>query len=69
MTPKFSGLRILTNRCPVCHQGHFLLVDSAFELRKFDKMHAHCSVYGQHFEPEPGFYTGSLYISYGLYVA
>ncbi|RAJ93083.1 uncharacterized protein (DUF983 family) [Larkinella arboricola] len=59
---------ILFNKCPRCHQGDFFITKSAYN-RRFDKMHQRCSVCGQDFEPEPGFYTGALYVSYALYVA
>jgi glucan phosphoethanolaminetransferase (alkaline phosphatase superfamily) len=29
-------------------------------------MHEHCEHCGQAFEPEPGFYQGAMYVSYGL---
>ncbi|MGM9511160.1 DUF983 domain-containing protein [Larkinella sp. GY13] len=60
---------IVFNKCPYCHEGDFFVTKSAFNLKKFDQMHKNCSVCGQSFEPEPGFYTGSLYISYSFYVA
>jgi hypothetical protein len=31
-------------------------------------MHAHCKQCGQNFNPEPGFYYGAMYASYGLAV-
>jgi len=34
--------------------------------RNFDKMHANCPCCGQTFEPEPGYYYGAMYISFGL---
>lgn len=32
-------------------------------------MHAVCSVCGLKFDPEPGFYYGAMYVSYGFSVA
>lgn len=36
---------------------------------KFHKMNSHCPVCGQSFEPEPGFYFGAMFVSYGLNTA
>lgn len=36
---------------------------------KFSKMNASCAVCGQIFEPEPGYYFGAMFISYGLNTA
>ena len=52
-------------RCPRCHEGK-LFSHSALNLRKFDEMPVACSVCGQAFEPEGGFYWGAMYISYGF---
>ncbi|GAB3909922.1 DUF983 domain-containing protein [Larkinella knui] len=60
---------ILFNKCPRCQKGDFFVTNNAYNLRQFDKMHPQCAVCGQNFEPEPGFYTGALYVSYALYVA
>jgi uncharacterized protein (DUF983 family) len=56
---------LLALRCPHCHKGK-LLSHSALNLRKFDQIPAACSVCGQVFEPEVGFYWGAMYISYGF---
>ena len=56
---------LLALRCPRCHEGK-LFSHSALNLRKFDEMPAACSVCGQAFEPEVGFYWGAMYISYGF---
>ncbi len=60
---------ILFNKCPRCHEGDFFETRSAYNLKKFDKMHKQCSHCGEDFEREPGFYFGAMYISYALYVA
>jgi len=60
---------ILYNKCPQCHEGDFFKTKSAFDLKHFDEMHDHCSVCGMRYEREPGFYTGSMYVSYAFYVA
>ena len=56
---------LLALRCPRCHEGK-LFSHSALNLRKFDEMPAACSMCGQAFEPEVGFYWGAMYISYGF---
>ncbi|WP_077353501.1 DUF983 domain-containing protein [Algoriphagus sp. A40] len=33
---------------------------------RFHKMNESCAVCGQSFEPEPGFYFGAMFVSYGL---
>ncbi|RYC68202.1 MULTISPECIES: DUF983 domain-containing protein [Spirosoma] len=60
---------IVFNKCPRCQQGDFFVTKSAFNIRNFDKMHTSCPVCGQNYTPEPGFYTGSMYVSYAFYVA
>lgn len=32
-------------------------------------MHDYCPVCGQHYEPEPGFFWGAMYVSYAFSVA
>ncbi|MDZ7897453.1 MAG: DUF983 domain-containing protein [Arcicella sp.] len=38
-------------------------------MKEFDKIHKRCSVCNENLEPEPGYYTGSMYVSYALFVA
>ena len=58
---------IKDEKCPRCHRGDLFLT-SAFNLSGFHKMHRHCLVCEQTFEPEPGFYYGAMFISYGMLV-
>src|SRR5438309_1701554 len=60
-----SLLALLAQKCPRCHQGP-LFIYSAFNVTKFDRMYDCCLVCQQSYEPEPGFYWGAMYISYGL---
>jgi uncharacterized protein (DUF983 family) len=62
-----STLALLALRCPRCHQGK-LFSHSALNLTKFTDMPAECPVCSQTFEPEPGFYFGAMYISFGFAV-
>ncbi|MDO7849411.1 DUF983 domain-containing protein [Hymenobacter sp. M29] len=70
-TPEFvdsTALALATLRCPRCHQGR-LFSTSALNVTKFAQMPAQCPVCGQSFEPEPGFYFGSMYITFAFNVA
>ena len=58
---------IKDEKCPRCHRGD-LFITSAFKLSGFYKMHKHCPVCEQTLEPEPGFYFGAMFISYGMLV-
>jgi uncharacterized protein (DUF983 family) len=59
---------MLTNRCPACHQGK-LFIESNPYSKRFMAMEPACSVCGENFKREPGFYFGAAYVSYGLTVA
>ncbi|WP_229725474.1 DUF983 domain-containing protein [Hymenobacter baengnokdamensis] len=63
-----SSLALLALRCPRCHQGP-LFLHPATSLTKFTDMPAECPVCGQSYEPEPGFYYGAMYISFGFALA
>ena len=68
MTNKSSIFKAIKyKKCPRCHQGD-LFVTSAFKLNGFYKMNRQCPVCEQTFEPEPGFYYGAMFISYGMLV-
>lgn len=66
--PASTALALLALRCPRCHQGK-LFSHSALHLLRFAEMPAQCPVCGQSYEPEPGFYFGSMFITYGFNVA
>ena len=63
-----SLLAFAAQRCPRCHQGR-VFHTSAFRLAHFQEMYEACPACGQHYEPEPGFYWGAMYISYAFSVA
>ncbi len=50
-------------KCPKCHEGS-LFETGTFSFSKPFGMNKNCSVCGQDFEPEPGFYYGAMFISY-----
>ena len=49
---------IVQQRCPRCLQGQV--------FARLFHMHAQCPVCGLLFEREPGYFTGAMYLSYGL---
>ena len=63
-----TALALAKLRCPRCHQGK-LFTSSALNLTRFAQMPTQCPVCGQAFEPEPGFYFGSMYITFAFNVA
>ena len=63
-----TTLALLGLRCPRCHEGN-LFSHPARNVTKFADMPAQCPVCGQSFEPEPGFYFGSMYITFAFNVA
>ena len=59
---------ISENKCPKCRESQ-LFVAPINNITKFTDMHNKCSNCGQSFIPEPGFYTGAMYVSYAIQVA
>jgi uncharacterized protein (DUF983 family) len=55
---------LLKQKCPRCHSGDVFIYPILSS--RFSKMYTHCPTCGQKFEIEPGFFYGSMYISYGL---
>jgi len=51
-------LAILRLRCPRCLKGPV--------FRSFWSLHKECPECGLSFEREPGYFTGAMYISYGI---
>ncbi len=69
MLKKSRLYSIFFNKCPRCHEGDFFVHKNAFwPITKFDQMHKNCAHCGQPLTPEPGFYYGAMYMSYGFYV-
>lgn len=66
---KTSALQaIVHGKCPRCRTGN-MFTEPNFKLKNFDKMPTHCEVCGLRLDPEPGFYNGAMYVSYGISVA
>ena len=57
---------VVRNKCAKCHQGDVFIYKNPYNLKKFDKMHEHCSVCDAKYEKEPGFFFGPMYVSYAL---
>jgi uncharacterized protein (DUF983 family) len=60
---------IATLSCPRCHTGHLFINKNPYKISGWDKMHTDCTNCGLHYEREPGFFQGAMYVSYGLGVA
>ncbi|ARN77397.1 DUF983 domain-containing protein [Nonlabens spongiae] len=68
MKHKSMLVSILTLKCPRCRQGAFLEANP-YKLSKMNKVREHCPKCGLKYHIEPSFYTGSMYVSYGVGVA
>ena len=53
-------------RCPRCEQGK-MFSHRAFDFKHFLDMPDRCTTCGLQFMPEPGFYMGAMFVSYGLF--
>lgn len=60
---------ILSEKCPKCGEGKVFYKKGNPLLFQMPKMNDHCSVCGHKFEREPGYFFGSMYVSYALTVA
>ena len=58
---------VLHARCPKCRQGDFF--KGPWNRSNFLAIHDNCPVCGGAFIPEPGFYTGAMYVNYGFNIA
>lgn len=57
---------IVKGTCPRCHQGNMFVNKNPYKIEGWDKMHENCSVCNLHYEREPGFFQGAMYVSYAL---
>ncbi|MGA9638014.1 DUF983 domain-containing protein [Flavobacterium sp.] len=70
MLKKGSKLNsILTGTCPKCQNESMYLEKNPLHLSSVLKMHQDCSHCGFHYQIEPSFFYGAMYVSYGLNVA
>lgn len=58
---------ITCNRCPHCLKGKMFEHENPYQKGGM-KMNDQCSICGQTFMPETGFYYGAMYVSYALTV-
>jgi len=63
----FQG--IVKGKCPKCKTGDIFYDKGNVFLVRSPKMNEKCSHCGYKFEKEPGYFIGSLYVSYALAVA
>lgn len=59
---------ILLHKCPRCHEGNLFAQKSEAHYNLFGFTPNFCPVCGQSYILEPGFYYGSMYISYAMSV-
>ena len=57
---------IIKGKCPCCNSGDVFSGKHAVLPIRFPVMREKCEVCGFKFEKEPGFFYGSMYVSYGL---
>lgn len=55
-------------KCPRCHEGDIFAHSITSHPFRFNKMNETCPHCGVRLEPEPGFYQGAMYVSYGFTV-
>jgi len=60
---------ILLGKCPRCRKGNLFVDKNPYHFKNLSKMHATCPCCQMATEPEPGFYYGAMYVSYGLGVS
>ena len=57
---------IVSCSCPRCHESKMFVNNNPYKFENWDKMLPDCPTCGLHFEREPGFFQGAMYVSYGL---
>lgn len=60
---------VVSGTCPRCHQGRLFVNKKPYKIDGWDKMNLDCPVCKLHYEREPGFFQGAMYVSYALGVA
>ncbi len=67
-TKRRSGAyAIFYHKCATCREGD-MFATPTLSFRKPFEMNTHCPHCGANLEPEPGFYFGAMFISYGILV-
>ncbi len=57
---------IVNCKCPRCHEGDLFTNKISYNIKKLTEMNTHCNHCGLEFTPEPGYFYGAMYVSYGL---
>lgn len=60
---------ITKSKCPRCMEGDIYPDKNPYRFKTMTEFNPRCSVCDQNFEPEPNFYYGAMYVSYGYTVA
>lgn len=60
---------ILAMKCPRCNEGDLFPPGTFYSPTRFSEMYPKCPCCGQTYEPEPGFYYGAMYVSFGISTA
>jgi uncharacterized protein (DUF983 family) len=55
-------------KCPQCRQGEFL-ESHPYKISKMNKLRERCPKCNLKYSMEPSFYTGAMYVSYGVGIA
>lgn len=61
-------LNILKEKCPKCSKGKVFSKKGSVLLFSMPKMNERCSHCNHKFEKEPGYFFGSMFVSYALIV-
>ena len=70
MLKKGSKLNsILTGTCPRCQEESMYLDKNLLHIQNCIKMNEKCSHCDLHYQIEPSFFYGAMYVSYGLNIA
>lgn len=56
---------LVHGKCPRCRQGN-IFTYRVSRLSRFNVMNSTCPHCGVMLQPEPGFYQGAMYVSYGF---
>lgn len=62
----FKLYSILTGSCPKCHEESMYRSKNLYNPSETIKLNTKCSHCGLHYDIEPSFFYGSMYVSYGL---
>jgi uncharacterized protein (DUF983 family) len=57
---------VLKLKCPRCQEGNLFLNRNPYNLKMFDKMPDRCTVCGEDFVRESGFFWGAMMVSHAL---